>query len=320
MSTRITRSRSRAPELEDVNANLVVSSESSPLLRLRNDVDVRSPDVLPNTLTQSITGLTKRDLAVLKRKQVKLLAPSAQITNFVRDLSSSSVGTPAQALAEAAASTLVFAQEAAGTALCISPSGLLLTCSHCVAESEEELAARRTTWLVFSSGQVVKARCVAWDSRRDLALLQIVAAQSAAAVDTARGHLESGTFPSVQLADVPPKKRAALLCIGHPGSEDLEVAKPGVKTGYDVLHVSSGAYRGLAGGQDPQDNSEIGALKHDCWTYWGHSGAPLVERSTGCLIGLHSSWDDQSGMRRGVPLEAIKAFLGEHTVNEDGQR
>lgn len=53
---------------------------------------------------------------------------------------------------------------------------------------------------------------------------------------------------------------------------------------------------------------------HDCWTYWGHSGAPLMLRATGELVGLHSSWDDQSGMRRGVPLVALRAFLDEWTT------
>lgn len=28
--------------------------------------------------------------------------------------------------------------------------------------------------------------------------------------------------------------------------------------------------------KDLHNNEEIGALKHDCWTYWGHSGAPLL--------------------------------------------
>jgi hypothetical protein len=80
------------------------------------------------------------------------------------------------------------------------------------------------------------------------------------------------------------------------------------------LHISTGRSRGLAPDQNPQDNSEIGALLHDCWTYWGHSGAPLIARSSGKLVGLHSSWDDATGMRRGVPLVAIKAFLDEHTI------
>lgn len=62
-------------------------------------------------------------------------------------------------------------------------------------------------------------------------------------------------------------------------------------------------------GADPNNNSVIGSLKHDAWTYWGHSGAPLLKAVDGTLIGLHSSWDDKTAMRHGVPLIAIKQFL-----------
>lgn len=94
---------------------------------------------------------------------------------------------------------------------------------------------------------------------------------------------------------------------------------PGVQTNYDSLVLSSGNYRGLDPDQDPQDNSEIGALMHDCWTYWGHSGAPLVLRNTGSLVGVHSSWDDETGMRRGVPWEALVSFLEKVESNARGK-
>ena len=58
---------------------------------------------------------------------------------------------------------------------------------------------------------------------------------------------------------------------------------------------------------DINDNREIGQLVHSCWTYWGHSGAPIIHR--GKLIGLHSSWDDETGTRHGVHLLAILEFL-----------
>jgi hypothetical protein len=48
---------------------------------------------------------------------------------------------------------------------------------------------------------------------------------------------------------------------------------------------------------------------HDAWTYWGHSGAPLVSEKDGTLVGLHSSWDDQTAMRHGIPKVAIWEFL-----------
>jgi hypothetical protein len=39
----------------------------------------------------------------------------------------------------------------------------------------------------------------------------------------------------------------------------------------------------------------------------------LIDQGTERLVGLHSSWDEETGMRRGVPLEAIKEFLEENS-------
>ncbi|RBA20315.1 hypothetical protein FPRO05_08760 [Fusarium proliferatum] len=192
----------------------------------------------------------------------------------------------------------VFAQSEAGTAVCISPDGILLTCAHCVAEEPSELTANTSFVLLSSTGNVVTAKVVAWNPIRDLALLQID-----------KTELFRQPFPFARIATSPPKFNTKLLCIGHPGSEDLEAERSGVKTEYDTLVLTEGTFRGLDKDQDPQDNSEIGALKHSCWTYWGHSGAGLFDRETGALVGVHSSWDDETCMTRGVPLEVVVAFV-----------
>ncbi|KAF5696046.1 dimethylaniline monooxygenase [Fusarium globosum] len=194
----------------------------------------------------------------------------------------------------------VFAQSEAGTAVCISPDGILLTCAHCVAEEPSELTANTSFVLLSSTGNVVTAKVVAWNPIRDLALLQID-----------KTEIFRQPFPFARIATSPPKFNTKLLCIGHPGSEDLEAERSGVKTEYDTLVLTEGTFRGLDKDKDPQDNSEIGALKHSCWTYWGHSGAGLFDRETGALVGVHSSWDDETCMRRGVPLEAVVAFVQE---------
>ena len=309
MSTRITRqgtqiNKARLPTEVDVIDvdDVVLPSTPSPPQR-----PAFSVIVLPDTLTRSITGLNKRDLAVLRKKQqwlceFEITIPPIRLGNGVD-------------LTTAINATLVFAQEDAGTAVCIGTEGTLLTCSHCIAESTEELEDHKVKWLIFSFGQVVQAECVAWDPRRDLALLRIIGCQrqpTATVPSSSTSPVRSQSFPFVMPADLSPPLQAALVCIGHPGSEDLEASQPGIKTNYDVLHVSTGAFRGYAPGQDVQDNAEIGALMHDCWTYWGHSGAPLVEQRSGRLIGLHSSWDDRTGMRRGIGLAAVKTFLAEH--------
>ena len=245
---------------------------------------------LPARVTAKMTKLTaKQHRILLKKKQ--WLEDYSVITppDFLENLSSNPT-----------AAVLVFAQEEAGTAVCVSARGLFLTCSHCVAETEDELDWDQIHWLLFASGQLVAAKSICWDSKRDLALLQIV---------KATGEGPENGFPHVEFSQQAPSARSQLLCIGHPGSEDLQASTPGVQTNYDVLVLSEGTFKGLAKGQDPQDNSEIGALKHNCWTYWGHSGAPLLDRRSGMMVGMHSSWDDKTGMRRGVPWEALREFL-----------
>ena len=243
------------------------------------------PCRLPARLTPSALKLPKADHATLLKK-------SAWLQRYQPIL-------PRRVTHDPSCATYVFAQEEAGTAVCISPAGILLTCSHCVSEKREELDWGRVQWLLSGEGSLVGARCIAWDERRDLALLLVV---------TSNGI---GPYAHLELSSTPPVKSTQLLCVGHPGSEDLETDVPGIQTNYDVLVVSQGSSHGLCRGQDPHDNSEIGALMHDCWTYWGHSGAPLVGRTEGRLMGVHSSWDDETGMRRGVGWECVWAFLGE---------
>ena len=312
MATRMTRSRTRQqPESQEAEPT---STSSTPRLMLQNPPNTTKVSSLGIALSRSTTDLTEKNSRLLELKQRKLRDPQGQIPAFIRTRNSvkcrrnPSSSPNADFLGRAAAATLVFAQEEAGTAICISPDGFLLTCSHCVAETYEEFQQKEDKWLLFASGSAVRARCVAWDSRRDLALLQIVAAQ-----DYLSETDEVASFPCASIAST--QEQEQLLYVGHPGSEDLEASRAGIATNYDVLHISTGGFRGLAEGQDPQYNSEIGASMHDCWTYWGHSGAPLISRNSGSLVGLHSSWDDETGVRRGVPLAAIKAFLNEHTLN-----
>jgi hypothetical protein len=245
---------------------------------------------LPNRVTAAVTRLSAADHKGFLKKRGWLQKHTVL----------SPAGLERRGIPNPANATLVFAQEEAGTAVCVSPCGVLLTCSHCVAETEDELDWDRLHWLLFASGDAVAAKTIVWDAKRDLVLLIIVQAPD-----------PSSPFPFHCLSTNALRPRACLVCVGHPGSEDLEETIAGVQTNYDTLVLSVGTYRGLAPGQDPHDNSEIGALMHDCWTYWGHSGAPLIERDTGYLVGLHSSWDDETAMRRGVAWEALKAFADE---------
>lgn len=307
-----------APNLnQPINAQVSADAVTStrPLRAGRNPINIQ---LLPLKLTRKVTKLSAEDHKLMLLKQQKLHELNLPRTfksqdRFVNRSSASGIKQhPAdvesadQAVQRVCAATLTFASESAGTAVCIDESGLFLTCAHCVAESEAESRSfmapdGQFLLLLASSGLVVQARCVAWDERRDLALLQVIAAQF-----EKQAHIK---FDCIALSSGPLKRQTRICCVGHPGSEDLEAEMAGIATDYPVLAISEGSLLGYAAGQDMQDNGEIGALKHDAWTYWGHSGAPLVSMSDGKLVGLHSSWDDDTGTRRGIGIEAIEGFI-----------
>ncbi|TVY31336.1 hypothetical protein LSUB1_G008995, partial [Lachnellula subtilissima] len=234
-------------------------------------------------------------------------------------LSSTSTSTPQ--IRNALNSTLIFAQHEAGTAVLIHASGWALTCAHCFGADEVEYeAGGKRRWMLFYNGDAVLVECRVWDAVRDLALLRIVAVESDIGVDQVaragvggkegegREERQTPGFHAVDLYTGTMRYKMRILCIGQPGRDDLE-SKAGGKTPYDLVEVSSGVFRGMVAGADAQDNSDIGTLMHDAWTYWGHSGAPLVREVDGRLVGLHSSWDDGTGMRHGVPGVAIGEFF-----------
>ncbi|KAE8450526.1 hypothetical protein EG329_006257 [Mollisiaceae sp. DMI_Dod_QoI] len=240
-----------------------------------------------------LPNLDDAELHLLRKKQERLCLNETATINALPQKAS---------LRNALAATLIFAQYEAGTAVCIDEAGWILTCAHCFGDNEEEYnAANKRKWLLFYNGLAVLGECRVWDIKRDLALLKVVA------IESDKGRAMS-TFPFVKLATSTPSTKMPIFCIGQPGRDDLESTSKR-KTKYNLVEVSEGRFRGMVPGVDLQDNSEIGTMKHDAWTYWGHSGAPLIAAADGTLIGLHSSWDDKTAMRHGIPQAAIKEFL-----------
>ncbi|KAJ7739331.1 trypsin-like cysteine/serine peptidase domain-containing protein [Mycena metata] len=241
-----------------------------------------------------LPGLQPSELALLRAKQRKLSTNASSTLKSV----------PNSIQRNALEATLIFAQYEAGSAVSIDRSGWVLTCAHCFGDTEEEYQqSSKRRWLLFYTGLAVQVECRAWDLTRDLALLRIIAVECDGA--------EVPAFQFLLPAASAPAKGTRVVCIGQPGQDDLE-STSARRTKYHLIEISEGVFRGMVPGADPQDNAEIGTLKHDAWTYWGHSGAPLIDAEDGTLIGLHSSWDDQTAMRHGVPHAAIKAFLDIH--------
>eukprot|EP00940_MAST-03C_sp_MAST-3C-sp2_P002258 g2258.t1 len=197
-----------------------------------------------------------------------------------------------------------FVQAAGGTGVHVG-DGFVLTCAHVVVHDDDEASKRkvnrigRVKFLMFPSGRMFGAVCVyaceSLDGREDVAMLRIL------------GDVSWEKLPAARLADSPPVDGATLLCCGNPSNIDLETTSdPGrVETTSfhpSVWHCSIGTYKGVSHEED------LGDVKHSCWTYWGHSGAPLFD-ATGKVVALHSSWDDRNGMRHGVSLAQLRRAM-----------
>jgi hypothetical protein len=89
----------------------------------------------------------------------------------------------------------------------------------------------------------------AWDPKRDLALLKIIAIEQLLPTP---GELVP-TFISVPLSPRSPTPKSPIICIGQPGCDDLE-SSGNRRTKYNLVEISEGQLRGMVSGVDPHDN------------------------------------------------------------------
>ena len=121
-----------------------------------------------------------------------------------------------------------------------------------------------------------------------------------------------------------------LFCIGYPNDTNCESKFPS-KMCFEPRgwYLSVGKYNEeheerdeWLGGQFFKKNftniafNLYPGLMHTCWTYWGHSGAPIFNEK-GKLVSLHNSWNDETGMRHGVSQTIIGEFLKKNLPNEE---
>lgn len=129
----------------------------------------------------------------------------------------------------------------------------VLTNAHCVdhyndpgEDSGEAAPDRVGRWksVFYPDGSVYAARCIACDDTSDLALLQIA----------------TGGLPSASVSDVAALPGSTVVCVGNPGDKRFR-----------RFYMSCGVIKSNDSGR--KRNPDLGATKHSCWTYWGHSGA-----------------------------------------------
>lgn len=164
--------------------------------------------------------------------------------------------------------------------------GFVLTAAH-VAHKVD----MRCT-VLYPDGRKFVGNCVAIDKLLDLAVVEIRADEP---------------MPFARLAAGPPEIDTPVVCIGQPGSATPD----GELTGYQPFTVSVGRIRGFR--NDRLEDQRLGGTKHDAWTYWGHSGAPVFNQQ-GEIVAMHNSWDPETRLRHAVTYEAISRFLRENLL------
>ena len=427
------RSKKR-DECKEKNSNaLIEKEENHTLTRKENNKEIKGQEKAKTKAT------AKGKKRMVKKKQelipTELENPDSIIFQVLKDIPARLFSSQEKdiLLRDAVPGCLIMGQEAAGSAVVISPVGHILTCAHCL--EDEGIHAEKI--FLFPNGDMVLARCLALDLDRDIALLIIthrmivnrstrkIRKYESCFIDPKKIREKSfdRSFPYVPILlpfqgqtspnnasssstvckmknsilpngdlQFPPKTRC--VCVGQPGRD---------RHNFTLLSVSHGRYLGHKRWIDPnkakkkkrktndddkgkgngnsldqstmvidlnddkensdeendrtflQNNSDIGALIHNCWTYWGHSGGPLISlfespsttlsllpQSHNLILnkksnenskndnqsiayisksllpmvgGLHSSWDDTNGNRHGVHIECIWGFFQELEID-----
>ena len=191
-------------------------------------------------------------------------------------------------------------QKESGTAVHIG-NGQILTCAHCIAVDDvDQPDANKiglTKYVIFANKEIVVCQVVNINeaSHVDLALLQIV--------DHCNPDLKQEEFINtlgvVKFSDTAAEDGICIFTIGAPWRYDIE-SKQKYKTDFNpkIFHPSFGYLI----------KAKTRSFTHCCWTYWGHSGAPIFDLQ-GHFIGMHESVDFRTAVRSAISVTAIHEFL-----------
>ena len=203
-----------------------------------------------------------------------------------------------------------------GSAVCINEKGYILTCAHAAPPFEDENT--KESLYIFPSGEIIKALTLDKDEKIDLALLQIISVYKNNKFINIK-NISNKKFPYAKIK-IPENsqneaKGKKVFCIGNP-CFTMEDDDGNIENNeYKPFWISFGKIKGYL--KDPiYCKNELGPLIHNCWTYWGHSGAPLFNFD-GELVGMHNSWNEKNGDRHGNSLLGINQFLSKFKFLKD---
>ena len=177
--------------------------------------------------------------------------------------------------------------------------------------------------IIFNDASIHVAQCVYNSDPSDVAFLRVlnlsegdvrlsgvISSQTPSSASSTVSRHE--TIKTAKIAAVSAKKGDEVYCIHNPYDWDLELAEGARprRNGFLPFTISAGdidGYSNVGTGKSGRVivHNDLGALMHSCWTYWGSSGAPIFNRKSGKVVGIHNSWDPSCGQRHAVGVEGI---------------
>lgn len=179
-------------------------------------------------------------------------------------------------------------QEGAGTGMIITSNGYILTNNHVLSIDSRGIS------VTLSSGKKYTATVVATDTTNDLALIKV----------NATG------LPTVTLGDsssVQPGQE--VIAIGNALGQFSGTVDQGIISGLNRSVSVSGETRFDSG------ESLTGLLQTDALINPGDSGGPLIDSSSGAVIGMNTAVaSDSQGIGFAIPINQAKTFVAHYVT------
>lgn len=179
-------------------------------------------------------------------------------------------------------------QQGAGTGMILTSSGYILTNNHVLPVDGGSIT------VTMQNGKQYNAKVVAADANQDLALLKI----------------KGSGLPTVALGDSSQEQvGSSVIAIGNA----LGQFQNSVVTG-----IISGTGRSVQASDQGSASSEslTGLFQTDAAINPGDSGGPLIDLSTGAVIGMDTAVaSDGQGIGFAIPINAAKSFVAPYVNN-----
>eukprot|EP01083_Nonionella_stella_P081676 225142_1 len=191
-----------------------------------------------------------------------------------------------------------------GSGICIDSKGIILTAKHCIGDNIQisfpDSHGR-------ASVSYNNCQSIGMSDKYDLALIQIYCGDH----DNTDNDIEeqkqfkSIPFPVAKVATKAIKKQEAIYIIGHPANSKR------------LNQTKSASQQNICGGKIVtlpskkallKEQNIMGGIKHNCVTFGGHSGAPLLN-TNGEIVGIHVTCDNFEGTA--ITQQAIQQFINE---------